>query len=150
LPPLFVMSLDSGCRKRPQIWSVAANTLNGQSQVVDKGWSPTLGSGRWMNRHSPKKQFCYDVQACNGETEEYIVSCFNDTDTNIQPLFTMLSSTSRSSAKNYFHLATYFHYASQQTEYHITLVLICPCIVLLSVSVKWLVIAFKREAVTTS
>jgi hypothetical protein len=32
-----------------QIWRVAANILNKQSQTVDKGWSSNLGVGRGAN-----------------------------------------------------------------------------------------------------
>jgi hypothetical protein len=38
-----------------QVWRVAANILNKQSQTVDKGWSSSLGVGREANYSSPLK-----------------------------------------------------------------------------------------------
>jgi hypothetical protein len=45
----------SGCgwRNNLQLWRVAANTLNKQSQTADKGWSSSLGVGRGANKSSP-------------------------------------------------------------------------------------------------
>jgi hypothetical protein len=45
----------SGCRWRNglQIWNVAANILNKQSQTADKGWSSSLGVGQGANISSP-------------------------------------------------------------------------------------------------
>jgi hypothetical protein len=36
-----------------QIWRVAANILNKQSQTADRGWSSSLGVGRGANNSSP-------------------------------------------------------------------------------------------------
>jgi hypothetical protein len=36
-----------------QIWRLAANILNKQSQTADSGWSSSLGVGRWANNPSP-------------------------------------------------------------------------------------------------
>jgi hypothetical protein len=36
-----------------QIWKVALNILNMQSQTADKGWSSSLGVGRGANNSSP-------------------------------------------------------------------------------------------------
>jgi hypothetical protein len=36
-----------------QIWRVAANILNKQSRTADRGWSSSLGVGRWANNPSP-------------------------------------------------------------------------------------------------
>jgi hypothetical protein len=36
-----------------QIWRIAANILNKQSQTVDKGWSSSFGVGRGANNSSP-------------------------------------------------------------------------------------------------
>jgi hypothetical protein len=36
-----------------QVWSVAVNILNKQSQTVDKGWSSSLEVGRGTNNSSP-------------------------------------------------------------------------------------------------
>jgi hypothetical protein len=36
-----------------QFWRVAANILNKQSQIADKGWSSSLGVGRGANNSSP-------------------------------------------------------------------------------------------------
>jgi hypothetical protein len=36
-----------------QFWRVAANILNKQSRKADKGWSSSLGVGRWANNSSP-------------------------------------------------------------------------------------------------
>jgi len=36
-----------------QIWRVAANILNKQSQTADRGWSSSLGVRRGANNHSP-------------------------------------------------------------------------------------------------
>jgi hypothetical protein len=38
-----------------QIWRVAANILNKQSQEIDKGWSSSLGVVRGANNSSPYK-----------------------------------------------------------------------------------------------
>jgi hypothetical protein len=38
--------------ERPPIWRVAANILNMQSQIADKGWSSSLGVGRGANNSS--------------------------------------------------------------------------------------------------
>jgi hypothetical protein len=45
----------SGCgwRNGLQLWRVAANTLNKQSQTADKGWSSSLGVGQGANNSSP-------------------------------------------------------------------------------------------------
>ena len=32
--------------ERPPMWRVAANTLNKQSRIADKGWFSSLGVGR--------------------------------------------------------------------------------------------------------
>jgi hypothetical protein len=44
----------SGCgwRKGLQIWTVAANTLNKQPRIADKGWSSSLQVGRAANNSS--------------------------------------------------------------------------------------------------
>jgi hypothetical protein len=36
-----------------QIWRVAANILNKQSQTTDKGWPSSLGVGRGANNSPP-------------------------------------------------------------------------------------------------
>jgi hypothetical protein len=36
-----------------QIWRVAANILNKQSRIVEKGWSSSLGVGSGTNNSSP-------------------------------------------------------------------------------------------------
>jgi hypothetical protein len=36
-----------------QIWWVAANILNRQSRTADRGWSSSLGVGRWAKNPSP-------------------------------------------------------------------------------------------------
>ena len=38
--------------ERPPIWRVAANKLNKQSWIADKGWSSSLGVGRGANNPS--------------------------------------------------------------------------------------------------
>jgi hypothetical protein len=38
-----------------QIWRIAANIFNKQSQTVDKGWSSSLGVGRGDKNSSPYK-----------------------------------------------------------------------------------------------
>jgi hypothetical protein len=38
-----------------QIWRVSANILNKQLRTADKGWSSSLGAGRWANDSSQKK-----------------------------------------------------------------------------------------------
>ena len=35
------------------VWRVAANILNKQSRIADKGWSSSLGFGRSANNSSP-------------------------------------------------------------------------------------------------
>jgi hypothetical protein len=37
----------------PQIWRVAANTVNKQSRTAGKGWSSSLGVGCGANNSSP-------------------------------------------------------------------------------------------------
>jgi hypothetical protein len=44
-----------------QIWRVAANILNKQSQTADKGWSSSLGVGRGANNPHRKKVMRYEM-----------------------------------------------------------------------------------------
>jgi len=41
--------------ERPPMWRVAANVLNKQSRIIDKGWSCSFGVGRGANNSSPQK-----------------------------------------------------------------------------------------------
>jgi len=36
-----------------QIWKVAANALNKESRIAEKGWSSSFGFGRGANNSSP-------------------------------------------------------------------------------------------------
>jgi hypothetical protein len=38
-----------------RIWRVAANILNMQSRIADKGWSSSLEVGRWANNSHREK-----------------------------------------------------------------------------------------------
>jgi hypothetical protein len=45
-----------GMEGRPQIWIVAANTLDKQSRTASKGWYSSLGFGRGANNSLPQKR----------------------------------------------------------------------------------------------
>jgi hypothetical protein len=45
--------LQSPATSSLQVWSVAANVLNKQPRIADKGWSYSLGVGRGANNFSP-------------------------------------------------------------------------------------------------
>jgi hypothetical protein len=44
-----------------QIWTVAANILNKQSPIADRGWFSSLGVGRGLTTSQHKKSACYEM-----------------------------------------------------------------------------------------
>jgi hypothetical protein len=47
--------------ERPSIWRVAANILNKQSRIGDKGWSPAWGLGEVLTTPHRKNVSCYKM-----------------------------------------------------------------------------------------
>jgi hypothetical protein len=62
----------SECEDRLQIQRVAANILNMQSRIADKGWSSTMVVGRGAKHSSPlTKTACYEKSGRASEMHRF-------------------------------------------------------------------------------
>jgi hypothetical protein len=55
-----------------QIWRIAVNILNKQSQTANRWWSSSLGLGKGLTTPHHKKPACYEMSQWASDLDEYL------------------------------------------------------------------------------